>query len=78
MRTIRASEISSYIYCKKAWWYLQRGEPSENQSELDSGTQIHLRHGQAVITAGLLRLAAYLLFLIALLVAVISLLMSIL
>lgn len=78
MRTIRASEIGSYMYCKKAWWYQQRGEPSENQIELDSGTYIHMRHGKAVLTAGLLRIAAYLFFLLALLVVIISLLMSVL
>jgi CRISPR/Cas system-associated exonuclease Cas4 (RecB family) len=66
MRTIRASEIGAYIFCRRAWWYALRGFPSRNQSELSAGQELHKRHGQAVMTTGCLRYAAYLLLLAAL------------
>jgi len=70
MRTIRASEIGTYIYCQRAWWYQQRGEPNQNQAELASGIEIHEQHGKAVIVTGCLRILAVgiLLFALALLV----------
>jgi hypothetical protein len=64
MRTIRASEISSYLYCQRAWWYQKRGEPSENQVELASGAELHYRHGRAVLVIGCIRIVAYALVLI--------------
>ncbi|HEX9030183.1 MAG TPA: hypothetical protein VF823_13475 [Anaerolineales bacterium] len=66
MKTIRASEIGTYLYCRRAWWYLRRGLPSENQTELASGSELHYRHGMAVLTTGCLRAAAYGLLLLAL------------
>ncbi len=59
MRTIRASEIGTYLYCQRSWWYQKNGEPSENMGEMISGTELHNRHGQAVYTAGCLRVLAY-------------------
>ena len=70
MRTIRASEIGTFIYCHRAWWYQQNGEPNQNKAELASGTEIHEQHGKAVIVTGCLRTLAVgiLLFALALLV----------
>lgn len=59
MKTIRASEISSYCYCHRAWWYQQRGIESENQAEISGGDEIHALHGWAVMSAGCLNLLAY-------------------
>ncbi|MFN2199218.1 MAG: hypothetical protein ACK2UW_24080 [Anaerolineales bacterium] len=78
MRTIRASEIGTYLYCRRAWWYQRRGVPSENQAELAGGTEVHLRHGRTVFASGLMRLGAYAAFLAALLLAVIAILQAIL
>jgi CRISPR/Cas system-associated exonuclease Cas4 (RecB family) len=78
MRTIRASEIGAYIYCKRAWWYQQKGLTSENQAEFASGSQMHTQHGKRVFFAGVVRLAAYAAFLGALLLLVIGLFSSIL
>jgi CRISPR/Cas system-associated exonuclease Cas4 (RecB family) len=65
MRTIRASEIGAYLYCRRAWWYQRQGLPSENQENLAAGTAVHRKHGQAVLTAGCLRAVAYVLLLAA-------------
>ncbi len=66
MRTLRASEISAYLYCQRAWWYQKQGKPSENQAELTTGTDLHYRHGRTVLVTGCLRLLAYVLLLLAL------------
>jgi hypothetical protein len=66
MRTIRASEIGTYLYCQRSWWYHKRGEPSENIGEMDSGSELHYQHGRAVFTAGCLRFLAFGLLLAAL------------
>jgi CRISPR/Cas system-associated exonuclease Cas4 (RecB family) len=64
MRTIRASEIGTYLYCQRAWWYQRQGVQSENQAELAGGTELHERHGRTVMTAGCLRVFAYTLLLV--------------
>ena len=70
MRTIRASEIGSYLYCARAWWYQKKGVQSSNQAELTGGTELHRRHGRQVLLADLLRLLAVILLLIALVLLV--------
>ena len=62
---IRASDIGSYLYCRRAWWYRKQGVESQNQSELAGGTAIHLQHGRRVMAAGLLQIAGYILLLAA-------------
>jgi CRISPR/Cas system-associated exonuclease Cas4 (RecB family) len=62
---IRASEIGSYLYCRRAWWYRKQGVESENQAELTTGTELHRQHGRKVIAAGLLRTIGLILLLAA-------------
>jgi len=59
MKIIRASEISSYSYCHRAWWYQLQGYQSENQVELAGGSEYHDRHGRAVVTTGCFTTLAY-------------------
>ncbi len=65
MGTIRASELGTYLYCKRAWWYQKRGHQANNQEELAAGTKIHNQNTRLVMTSGCLRILAYLAFLIA-------------
>lgn len=66
MRTIRASEIGTYLYCHRAWYLQDQGFESQNQMELSGGSAYHEQHGRHVFVAGLLRLLGYLLLLAAL------------
>jgi hypothetical protein len=65
-RTIRASEIGAYLYCRRAWWYQKQGRPSQNQVEMAAGSELHYRHGRSALRLGCLRYAAYALLLLAL------------
>jgi CRISPR/Cas system-associated exonuclease Cas4 (RecB family) len=63
MRKIRASDISTYLFCERAWWFRQQGIETNNIAELAGGRDLHHRHGRAVLVSGLLRTLAYLLLL---------------
>ena len=71
MRTIRASEIGTYIYCQRAWWYQRDGAIPENSAQLANGLKVHSRHGRLAMTTGIMRLLAYLLILTALVITAI-------
>jgi hypothetical protein len=65
-RTIRASEIGTYLYCKRAWWYQSQGIESQNQQELAGGFNYHQRHGKHILTGVLLRVLGWLVLTLAL------------
>lgn len=70
MKIIRSSEIGSYLYCHRAWWYAKKGEKSENQAEMKAGTKMHEHHGRQVIAVGLTRMLAIIILLISLVLLV--------
>ncbi len=68
MQPVRASEISSYLYCGRAWWYQQQGEIPGNKHQLNLGNQYHQTHGRDVLLVRALRAAAWILLLAALVI----------
>jgi CRISPR/Cas system-associated exonuclease Cas4 (RecB family) len=70
MRPIRSSEIGNYLYCRRAWWYRKTGVPSENQTELAAGTELHRHHGRQVLASLLTRTVGLILLLAAILMLV--------
>ena len=66
MRAIKASELGSFRYCQRAWWYQLQGKPSENTVALETGTIRHAVHAKGVKSADLLRWLAIALLLLAL------------
>ena len=59
-RTIRASEIGTYLYCKRAWWYQSQGIESTNQQEMAGGCAYHHAHGKTVFKGILQRVVGWL------------------
>ena len=72
MRVIKASELNSFLYCERAWWYQLQGEPSANQSAMDAGTQSHQTHARQVKLVPVLIVIAALLVLIALIIILVG------
>jgi hypothetical protein len=68
---VRASEISQYTFCARAWWYARvRGYRSANVDVLRAGVSGHRAHGRAVASSiRLQRLAIVLLVAAAILLA---------
>jgi CRISPR/Cas system-associated exonuclease Cas4 (RecB family) len=66
MKVIRASEIGSYLYCRRAWWYRLRGVEPANQAEMAAGTELHRQHGRSVLSAAFQTGLAWILLLAAL------------
>lgn len=65
MKIIRCSEIGTYLYCKRAWWYQDQGVPSQSQDEMAAGSEFHYQHGRRVLAADVMRLAGLALLLAA-------------
>lgn len=78
MKIIRASEIGTYQFCHRAWWYQQQGIQPENKAEMAWGNQMHEKHGRSVMVNSCLQIFAYTSLLIAILAATIWLVQSIL
>ena len=66
MPIIRSSDIGTYLYCNRAWWYKKQGVESANQTELAAGTELHAKHGRQVLASTLTRTAGLILLMIAL------------
>ncbi len=70
MKIIRASEIGTYQFCQRAWWYKLKGYEPENKAELAAGNELHQAHGRAVFTSNCLQVGAYTALLLGILAAV--------
>ena len=70
MAIIRSSDIGTYLYCRRAWWYKKQGVASANQAELAAGTELHVRHGRQVLASNLTRTIGLTLLMVALIMLV--------
>jgi len=70
MKTIHASDIGSYLFCARAWWYQQNGIQSSNQAEMNAGTEFHRQHRRKVVVSSLTRTLAVILLMVALVLLV--------
>jgi len=70
MPLIRSSDIGTYLYCRRAWWYKKQGIEASNQTDLAAGTQLHVRHGRQVLASGITRTIGLILLMIALVLLV--------
>jgi CRISPR/Cas system-associated exonuclease Cas4 (RecB family) len=55
MHIIRSSDIGTYLYCNRSWWYKKQGVESANQTELAAGTELHAKHGRQVLASTITR-----------------------
>ena len=76
MKVIKASELGTYLYCRRAWWYRRQGVESSNQNELQAGETYHHQHSSKVWQASLLRLAGWLFVILAMILFVIYITLS--
>ena len=70
MPIIRSSDIGTYLYCNRAWWYKLQGVESANQAELAAGTEIHVKHGRQVLASSITRTIGLVLLMVALILLV--------
>jgi hypothetical protein len=71
---LRASEVGSYVFCARAWWYARRGVPSASQPLMETGERLHRQHGRLAGSARLVTILAFLLLAAAIGLIVVSLL----
>jgi hypothetical protein len=77
MRIIRASEIGTYQFCQRAWWYQLQGYEPENKVEMTGGSELHEKHGRVVMVSNCLQLIAYSSLLLAVITATIWIILTI-
>jgi CRISPR/Cas system-associated exonuclease Cas4 (RecB family) len=70
MPIIRSSDIGTYLYCNRAWWYKKQGVESANQAELAAGTELHAKHGRQVLASSITRTVGLILLMVALILLV--------
>jgi hypothetical protein len=59
MRTIKASEIGSFLFCQRSWSYQKQGFEPENRGALNAGSEYHASGGKKVAASVLLRWFAW-------------------
>lgn len=63
MKVVKASELGTYLYCRRAWVYQKQGIATQHQEEFARGNDFHRRHGKKVLLAFSLKLIGWLLLL---------------
>lgn len=58
-KTLTASGVGQFAFCRRAWWYAQQGQLPLNREQTEAGEEWHRGHGREVLAAGCLRLAGY-------------------
>lgn len=58
-RTVRASEIGSFVFCQRAWLYQRRDKEPLNKDELAAGSSFHNLHARQARSVGLVQLIAW-------------------
>lgn len=47
---VRASDISAWVYCNRAWWLARvQGVQHEQPQQLERGATAHKQHGRTVL-----------------------------
>jgi hypothetical protein len=64
-RTVRASELASYVFCRRAWWYQRQGITPAQSETREAGLAWHRRHGRRLLVATALRAVGWILILMA-------------
>jgi hypothetical protein len=59
MRTVKASEIGSFLFCQRSWSYQKQGFEPENRAALNAGSEYHASGGKKVAASLLLRWFAW-------------------
>ncbi len=71
MKVIRASEIGTYKFCNRAWWYQLQGYEPDSLLELKRGKDFQTKHFYTVTSASCLQIMAYSAVLVAILTAIV-------
>ncbi len=74
MRAIKASELGTYAFCKRAWYYQNQGETNANQPAMDKGTRLHGKQARQVAVSLILLVLGLLVLGAALILALLNLL----
>jgi CRISPR/Cas system-associated exonuclease Cas4 (RecB family) len=72
MRPIKVSEINTFVFCQRAWWYRQQNAGSQNQPEMDFGSNFHQQDGKKILSYRLLNFSGWFILTLAILSIVIG------
>lgn len=61
--TVRASELTAFAYCERAWHYARTGAPYQHPDQIERGAEWHAQVEQSAYrSVSLIRLGTLLLF----------------
>ena len=75
---VRASEISEFVFCQRAWWFKRvKGKASRSIRRFEEGTRFHKGHNARVRMAVLMRKLVYVILFVVVAILVFQLLYGI-